>query len=64
MTETSPGKDLIAEARNKLDAAIQAHKAGDARMRDMLLRQAAVRFHAAGRDDMAVHCQKLAGKPA
>jgi hypothetical protein len=63
MTETSQGKDLIAEARNKLDAAKQAHEAGDTQLRDVLLRQAAVRFHAAGRDDMAVHCQKFAGKP-
>jgi hypothetical protein len=61
---TTKTSDLMTEARNKLDAAKQAHKAGDTQLRDVLLRQAAVRFHAAGRPDMAIHCQKFAGKPA
>jgi hypothetical protein len=61
---TTKTSDLMTQARNKLAAAKQAHEAGDTQLRDVLLRQAAVRFHAAGRDDMAVHCQKLAGKPA
>lgn len=62
MTTAELKREMTTEADAKRRMADKAHRAGDAKLRDAFLRQAADRYRAAGLTGFAMHCERHIGR--